>query len=91
MKEIPQSLKPYKKTQVFTESSIPQGLLNNHNTKEGVWGKINVLEGELVYTIQSNPQEVVLLNSQCFGVVEPTVLHNVKPKGTVKFYIEFYK
>lgn len=91
MKEMPVGVTAYKKTPVFTEDTIPQGLLNDHNTKKDVWGKINVLEGELTYTIQTDPPEVVSLSPDRFGVVEPEVLHNVKPQGAVKFFVEFYK
>jgi tellurite resistance-related uncharacterized protein len=91
MKSLPEDVKAYKKTPVFNEETVPKALLNDHNTKKGTWGLINILEGELVYTIQSEPQEVVQLSAEQFGVVEPEILHNVNPKGKVKFFVEFYK
>ncbi len=91
MKDFPQDVTAYKKTPEFTEISVPQGLLNDHSTKEGVWGKIVVLEGELEYTIQEPTVEVVTLTPNLNGVVEPTVKHHVKPLGSVIFYVEFYR
>ncbi|WP_390956640.1 hypothetical protein [Pseudomonas moorei] len=32
-----------------------------------------------------------MLDSQRSGVVEPTIIHRVKPFGKVAFYVEFYK
>lgn len=90
MKNIPEKLIAYKKTPIFTEQSIPAGLLNAHQTKEGVWGKIVVLEGELLYTI-CNTDERLTLSAENSGVVEPTVIHQVKPLGEVSFYVEFYR
>lgn len=90
MKSIPDNVVAYKRTPEFDESSVPTGLLNNHQTKEGVWGKIVVLSGKLLYTIQ-DPFEEILLDSNKYGVVEPTVLHQVKPMGPVDFYVEFYQ
>ncbi|WP_426619430.1 DUF1971 domain-containing protein [Pseudomonas rustica] len=90
MKNIPDQLTAYKKTPIFTERSVPAGLLNDHQTKQGVWGKIVVLEGELLYII-SNPEEKLVLSVENFGVVEPTVIHQVKPLGEVTFYVEFYR
>jgi tellurite resistance-related uncharacterized protein len=91
MKELPENVQAYKKTNVFDENSVPQGLLKDHNTKPNVWGRINVIEGKLLYIIQSNPVEEVELSPDRFGVVEPEVRHFVKPLGHVKFYVEFLK
>lgn len=90
MKSLPDNVVAYKKTPEFDESSLPKGLLNNHQTKEGVWGKIILLEGKLLYTI-NEPKEEIYLDANNFGVVEPTVYHQVKPLGKVRFYVEFYR
>jgi len=90
MKDLPQNVVAYKRTPEFDEVSVPAGLLNNHRTKEGVWGRIVVLEGSLLYTIHA-PQEEILLGPSNSGIVEPAVLHHVTPSGNVRFYVEFYK
>ncbi|WP_292414682.1 MULTISPECIES: DUF1971 domain-containing protein [unclassified Methylophaga] len=90
MKPLPDNVVAYKRTPEFDESTIPTGLLNSHQTKEGVWGKIVVLSGKLLYTIQQ-PFEEIELDSDRVGVVEPTVLHHVKPMGQVSFFVEFYQ
>ncbi len=89
MKSLPGNVVAYKRTPVFNENTIPTGLLNNHQTKDGVWAKIVVLDGRLRYTIHQ-PFEEIELDVDTFGVVEPTVLHQVKPVGQVLFYVEFY-
>jgi len=91
MKSLPENVEVYKSTDHFDEKSVPQGLLNDHNTKKDIWGKINVLEGKLLYTIQSDPIEKIELSPEKFGVVEPEVMHHVTPLGSVRFYVEFYK
>lgn len=90
MKTLPSHVTPYKKTPKFDETSIPKGLLKAHQTKEGVWGKIVVLEGRLRYKM-TEPEEEIILNDGIFGVVEPTLFHEVEPIGRVKFYVEFYR
>ena len=35
--------------------------------------------------------EEVVLSPDRFGVVEPTVLHEVAPQGKVSFHVEFYR
>jgi len=84
MNVLPDNVAPYKRTPKFTELSVPKGLLNDHQTKEGVWGKIVVLEGYLEYTIIEPELEVIEL-------IEPTILHHIKPLGKVSFYVEFYR
>ena len=91
MKILPDSLSPIRKTPEFDETSIPKGLLKAHQTKEGVWGKIVILEGKLQYKINEPEEEIIILDPDNCGVVEPTILHEVKPLGPVKFYVEFYQ
>ena len=91
MKDIPSNVSPYKKTLIFTERTVPAGLLKNHNTKEGVWGKIVIESGLLEYTIQEPTYEITQLSPNNHGVVEPLIKHYIKPLGPVNFYIEFYR
>tara|TARA_R100001377_G_scaffold85145_2_gene70505 strand:- start:2937 stop:3221 length:285 start_codon:yes stop_codon:yes gene_type:complete len=91
MKELPAAATAYKKTPEFTEETVPAGLLKAHQTKEGTWGKINVTEGQLLYRILEPEFEEVLLSRELFGVVEPTILHEVKPEGKVRFHVEFFR
>ncbi|MFK7791021.1 MAG: DUF1971 domain-containing protein [Phycisphaeraceae bacterium] len=91
MKQLPDNLSFIQKTPEFDETSISAGLLKAHHTKAGVWGKIVVSEGRLQYTINEPEEEVLILDAKTFGVVEPTVLHEVKPLGPVRFAVEFYR
>jgi hypothetical protein len=53
-----------------------------------------VLEGELLYRItdpRRPPSERVLRPSEPIGVVEPAILHEVEPRGAVRFYVAFHR
>lgn len=92
IKRLPDGLTPYKRTPTFTEASIPAGLLNDHQTKEGTWGLICVEEGELRYVVtdpRRPPSDVRLSKDAPPGIVEPTILHRVEPLGPVRFHVEF--
>jgi len=91
MKTLPSNVTAYKRTPEFDEVDVPSGLLKAHQTKDSVWAKIIVLEGKLRYTINTPEPEVVVLNKNLQGIVEPTVLHAVKPLGAVRFFVEFYR
>lgn len=91
MKRLPAEVVPYKRTPVFEQHSVPAGLLKRHSTKAGVWGKIVVIEGTLTYRILEPAPEEVRLDPQTYGVVEPTVPHEVVPQLGVRFYVEFLR
>ncbi|NOX51040.1 MAG: DUF1971 domain-containing protein [Gammaproteobacteria bacterium] len=91
MKKLPSSVVSYKKTPTFSQDTIPAGILKAHQTKAGTWGKIVILEGELLYRILEPSVEEVSLCTDTFGVVEPQILHQVEPLGKVSFYVEFLR
>ncbi len=91
MKNLPSEVESYKQTPEFNNETVPKGLLKAHQTKEGTWGKIVVLEGKLRYRILEPEVEVIDLSPEKYGVVEPTILHEVEPLTDMRFYVEFYR
>ncbi len=90
-RSLPSDVEPYQRTKEFTETTIPAGLLREHSTKKGTWGRICVLEGKLSYEILGPVVESRILSPGDDGVVEPEVLHQVTPLGAVRFFVEFLK
>jgi tellurite resistance-related uncharacterized protein len=85
---------PYRRTAIFTETTIPRGLLKAHTTKEGAWALIHVIEGALAYRItdpRRRAEQCTLTQQTPPGIVEPAILHEVEPVGAVRFYVEFHK
>lgn len=87
MQALPEKARPYKRTPLFTEETLPRGLLKDHRTREGVWGVIRVEEGMLEYCIGEG--ERYLLTPGNPGIVAPEVTHHITPQGKVAFFIEF--
>jgi tellurite resistance-related uncharacterized protein len=91
---LPGDVRPYKRTAVFTEATVPAGLRRAHATKPGAWGTIRVLDGRLAYRItdpRGPASEQILTPQGEPGVVEPTILHEVEPLGPVRFFVEFHR
>jgi tellurite resistance-related uncharacterized protein len=90
---LPEGLDAYKRTPVFTEATVPTGLLRDHSTKEGVWAMIHVLEGELLYRIQDERRlhRHFRIRRGEPAIVEPSIVHRVEPIGPVGFYVEFFR
>lgn len=92
--QLPPNARPYRRTDEFTEGTVPAALLKAHTTKAGAWALIHVLEGRLAYRIVDSRRpasETILTPDAAPGVVEPTVLHEVQPLGPVRFYVEFHQ
>jgi len=87
---LPPDLRAYKRTQTFTEATIPAGLLRDHRTKAGTWARIVVEAGRLEYGLDET-QATFLLTPEVEGVVEPAIAHHVTPGGPVRFFLEFLK
>jgi len=88
--EFPENLTAYKKTPEFTENTIPKGLLHQHATKKGTWGKIHVLEGSLIYIPEVEGVSPLEITTGEIAVIPPCVLHSVRSNGEVCFFVEFY-
>jgi len=85
---IPSGAREYKRTAVFTEASLPSGLLSEHRTKANTWGRIVVTEGRLDYHVRGRVQA---LYPGKIGIVEPEIPHRVMPHGTMRMHVEFWK
>lgn len=89
--EWPENLTSFQRTPEFDEHSVPKGLLTNHATKAGVWGKIILLEGSLLYRPEILHGKAQTLTPQHQGIIVPEMKHEVQPNGPACFYIELYR
>ena len=88
--EMPDDLAAYRKTGEFTENNMPKSLLHQHATKTGVWAKIHVREGKLIYYVDELGVKFEI-SRDAPGIVIPEVKHHVEPVGPVAFLVEFYR
>ena len=92
MKTLPENVKPYKKTAIFTHETVPNALLNDHNTKAGVWGVLHVEEGVLKYVItEPGQEEEIQLSPPQVAIIAPEQKHHVSFVTGGAFYVEFHK
>lgn len=86
---LPPGVVAYRRTPIFTEATLPGALRHRHQTKAGVWGLINVIEGRLRFRRLDPPSETVI-DPSAPTVVAPEEPHEVEPLGLVRFFVEFY-
>ncbi len=89
--KLPVQLSVYQTTAPFDENSIPAGLLREHATKAGIWGRIQVDEGILRYVVTAPFQTQRTLHAGDSAPIAPQVLHPLEPVGKVKVRVEFLR
>lgn len=91
MPALPSAVQVYRCTPWFDEHSVPQGLLKDHSTRAGIWGRIVVESGFLTYFMAALPPFSFVLSPKKAGIVPPERVHWVAPRGPVKFRVEFLR
>lgn len=92
--QLPNNLVLLRSTPVFDAASLPRALRENHSTKEGSWGRICIISGQLRYEVcdPRRPSLTMILTPQSSpAIIEPTILHRVEPVGAVEFKVEFWR
>lgn len=80
---------PYRSTSVFTEKTLPAALRGEHKTKAGVWGVIQVIEGEVRFSLANGEGEAILTPDNP-GLILPEQPHWVEPIGAMRMQVHFY-
>ena len=88
MNDVP-SPTPYRSSPVFDQLTLPAALRREHRTKQGVWGVIRVLEGELKLTYTESG-EVKTLSPGAPGLILPDQPHLVEAQGPMRMQVDFY-
>ncbi|MGE3746401.1 MAG: DUF1971 domain-containing protein [Sphingomonadaceae bacterium] len=83
------AVQPYRSTPVFDETTLPAALRARHSTKEGVWGKVCVIEGRVKLVYLDPPSELIL-DAETRGLLLPRQPHFVEPLGAMKMQVDFY-
>ena len=91
MKLLPKNIKAYKTVGPWTKEKIPAALLKAHNTKKDVWGKLEILQGSLTYTIEETNQSFNL-QKDSHVVIEPQQYHFIGSfSEDLEIKITFYR
>ncbi len=85
---VPDGASVYKSTPVFTRETLPQGLLSEHSLKKGVWGRLAVLEGSVVFCEGESRRSLTAGDT---WTVLPEVVHHLDPVGPVTLRIDFLR
>ncbi len=88
---IPEYAEKYAESPKFTTETVPKQLTKSHDTKQGIWGKLIVLQGALDYKITGSPETSMRIEAKSHAVIEPQISHRVRLDSGTCFFIEFYR
>lgn len=84
----PETVLPYRRTDVFTAETVPAALTRAHATRPGTWARLHVLDGRLMFRDLVSGAETAL-DLGVHPLIHPGRLHEVAPMGEVRFFVEF--
>jgi tellurite resistance-related uncharacterized protein len=88
---LPEDVHLARTSPLWTESTVPAGLLSAHRIAEGVWGRLVVSAGKLTLIFEDTPDETHVLATGDSAVIPPARPHHVVLDGPVEFSIEFHR
>uniref|UniRef100_A0A7S3PJ62 TehB/YeaR-like domain-containing protein n=1 Tax=Aplanochytrium stocchinoi TaxID=215587 RepID=A0A7S3PJ62_9STRA len=97
LEDLPTDVKAYKRLPknaetFYNKDTLPMGLLSRHNTRAGVWGKLQVVEGELLYKVLESLVVDYFLDSSNYAVIQALLYHTIKPlTDDLQFPLTFFK
>ncbi len=89
--EWPDGYAAYRRTPEFDETTVPAGLTSEHATKRGIWARIHVLSGAVLYHAGPPIGRSLRVDPASSAVIVPEVRHRVEPEGPVRFFVEFWR
>jgi tellurite resistance-related uncharacterized protein len=75
---------------VFTESSVPAGLLAAHRVASGVWGRLVVSSGAVLFRFEDE-EDGNVISAPGSMVIPPDRPHHLEMLGPVRFVVEFHR
>lgn len=87
---LPADVSRVRETPEFSAESVPPGLLRAHRIAAGVWGRLRVIEGSVVFVAEDGP-ESRRLTAPASQVIEPELPHHIEPSADARFVVEFYR
>jgi tellurite resistance-related uncharacterized protein len=92
---IPANWTVQRSTPFFTTGNVPSALLSHHNTAEGVFGQLCVMEGTVTYygfanEHASEPEIKVVINVGQFATSPPEYWHRVELSDDAQFNLNFW-
>jgi tellurite resistance-related uncharacterized protein len=84
------TIAPYASSPIFDEQSLPDALRKDHRTKDGTWGVLRVLTGQ-VWLVFIDPPSKVIVTPETPALIPPQATHFVELLGKMTMQVEFFR
>lgn len=88
---LPDGLQLVRTTDVFDETTVPAGLRRAHRVADGVWGRLVVHTGSVVFVFDDDPDHPITVAAGEAVAIPPTRQHHVELTGPATFAVEFHR
>ncbi len=88
---MPPGLEHVRTTSRFDETSAPAGFRKAHRIADGVWGRLIVHDGALLFRFEDDATGVIRVESGRCVDIPPGRPHHLAFDGPVLFDVEFYR
>jgi tellurite resistance-related uncharacterized protein len=88
--QLPPGLEIYARSPDFVPATLPADLRAAHCLAEGAFGVIRVLEGAVLFALESPATSSIVLRPGESAVIEPQRLHHLLFVEPGRFFIEFH-
>ncbi len=88
---LPDDVELVRVTPWFDARSVPSGLLAAHRVADGVWGRLVVDAGSVVFVFDERPGPPRTLRAGDTQVIPPGQPHHIRPDGGARFRVEFHR
>ncbi|PJK27409.1 DUF3565 domain-containing protein [Minwuia thermotolerans] len=89
--EMPDGVTPYRETPVFDQATVPAGLLKDHETKPGTWGRLEVLAGRMRCVFADPVGRAADLGAGENSPIPPEASHHVELHDGARFRVVFLR
>lgn len=88
---IPAEAKPYRRIGPFGRDDLPKGLIANHRLAAGVWGLVEVEEGQIDFVWDDAQGGCQSVHAPGAITVPPQVPHHLELTGEFRLSITFLR
>ena len=88
--EIPDGLVHLRTAGPWDEATLPVALRNSHRVGASTWAILKVLEGEVIFHMETVPSLETRLLAGSEQAIPPLVSHRVVPTGPMRVVVEFW-
>lgn len=88
---MPEGLEHVRTTNTFDNDTVPAGLLRAHHVADGVWGRLVVHTGTVMFVFDDDPDHPILTGPGQAVAIPPARQHHLELDEPATFAVEFYR